>query len=182
MHCPYCRHSDSRVLDSRVGDDGTAIRRRRTCPACDRRFSTVEQMQLTVVKRSGATEPFHRGKVIDGVRKACKGRPVSDDDLARLGQSVEENLRAGGWAEVPAHEVGLAILGPLRDLDEVAYLRFASVYRAFDSADDFETEIALLRTERNDFARGSDADGLSVVDDTVTAPDLATTTSHREQQ
>ncbi|HLL07143.1 MAG TPA: transcriptional regulator NrdR [Nocardioidaceae bacterium] len=168
MHCPYCRHGDSRVLDSRVADDGAAIRRRRMCPVCDRRFSTVEQMQLTVVKRSGATEPFYRGKVIDGVRKACKGRPVGDDDLARLGQSVEENLRAGGWAEVPAHEVGLAILGPLRDLDEVAYLRFASVYRAFDSADDFETEIALLRTERNDFAARIDSDELSAADDNVT--------------
>jgi transcriptional repressor NrdR len=156
------------VLDSRVADDGSAIRRRRTCPACDRRFSTVEQMQLTVVKRSGATEPFYRRKVIDGVRKACKGRPVGDDDLARLGQSVEDSLRSGGWAEVPAHEVGLAILGPLRQLDEVAYLRFASVYRAFDSADDFETEIALLRTERSDFPGHRDTGPVSVGDVNVT--------------
>jgi transcriptional repressor NrdR len=168
MHCPYCRHTDTRVLDSRVADDGTSIRRRRTCPDCDKRFSTVEQMQLTVVKRSGATEPFHRDKVIAGVRKACKGRPVDDGDLARLGQAVEDTLRASGWAEVPAQEVGMAILGPLRELDEVAYLRFASVYRAFDSADDFETEIALLRAERSDFARNRDADELSVVDDNVT--------------
>ncbi len=147
MHCPYCRHTDTRVLDSRVTDDGGAIRRRRTCPACQRRFSTVEQMQLTVVKRSGATEPFNRDKAIAGVRKACKGRPVTEHDLALLGQSVEDALRGGGWAEVPAHEVGLAILGPLRELDEVAYLRFASVYRAFESAEDFETEIAMLRAE-----------------------------------
>jgi transcriptional repressor NrdR len=105
-------------------------------------------MQLAVLKRSGATEPFDRVKAIAGVAKACKGRPVGDDDLARLGQRVEDTLRASGWAEVPAHEVGLAILGPLRELDEVAYLRFASVYRSFESADDFETEIAMLRAER----------------------------------
>jgi transcriptional repressor NrdR len=148
MHCPYCRHTDTRVLDSRVAEDGTSIRRRRSCPRCEKRFTTVEAMQLTVVKRSGATEPFSREKVVDGVRKACKGRPVSDDQLALLGSRVEDALRGSGWAEVPAHEVGLAILGPLRDLDEVAYLRFASVYRAFESADDFEAEIAVLRAER----------------------------------
>ncbi len=148
MHCPYCRSTDTRVLDSRVAEDGGAIRRRRTCPSCEKRFSTVEQMQLTVLKRSGATEPFTREKAISGARKACKARPVSEDDLACLGQTVEDTLRAEGWAEVPAHEVGLAILGPLRALDEVAYLRFASVYRAFESAEDFEAEIAILRAER----------------------------------
>jgi len=148
MHCPYCRETDTRVIDSRVSDDGTSIRRRRSCSGCQKRFTTVEQMQLTVLKRSGATEPFQREKAIAGVRKACKGRPVSEDDLACLGQRVEDSLRLDGAAEVPAHEVGLAILGPLRELDEVAYLRFASVYRAFESADDFEDEIALLRAER----------------------------------
>jgi transcriptional repressor NrdR len=148
VHCPYCRHTDTRVLDSRVAEDGTSIRRRRSCPECEKRFTTVEAMQLTVVKRSGATEPFSREKVIVGVRKACKGRPVTDDQLKLLGSQVEDSLRGSGWAEVPAHEVGLAILGPLRDLDEVAYLRFASVYRAFESADDFEAEIAVLRAER----------------------------------
>jgi transcriptional repressor NrdR len=149
MHCPYCRNTDTRVLDSRVSDDGSAIRRRRTCQECGKRFSTVEQMQLVVVKRSGATEPFNRDKAIAGVRKACKGRPVSEDDLANLGQKVEGALRAEGWAEVPANEVGLAILGPLRELDEVAYLRFASVYKQFTSADAFEEEIAMLRAERS---------------------------------
>ena len=138
-------NTDTRVLDSRVADDGGSIRRRRTCAACDRRFTTVEQMQLTVLKRSGATEPFNRDKAIAGVRKACKGRPVTEDQLACLGQEVEDALRLSGQAEVAAHEVGLAILGPLRALDEVAYLRFASVYRAFESADDFEAEIAMLR-------------------------------------
>ena len=154
MHCPHCRSSDTRVLDSRVSDDGAAIRRRRSCPACEKRFSTVEQVQLTVLKRSGAAEPFSREKVITGVRKACKGRPVGEDDLARLGQSVEDELRASGAAELPAHEVGLAILGPLRELDEVAYLRFASVYRAFESASDFETEIAMLRAEHEAVSAG----------------------------
>ena len=148
MHCPYCRHTDTKVLDSRVSEDGTAIRRRRRCESCDKRFTTVELMQLTVLKRSGATEPFTRDKAIAGVRKACKGRPVSEDDLARLGQAAEDALRSEGWAEVPANEVGLAILGPLRELDEVAYLRFASVYKAFESADAFEEEIAMLRAER----------------------------------
>ena len=148
MHCPFCRHPDSRVVDSRETDEGQAIRRRRSCPECGRRFTTVETAVLAVVKRSGVTEPFSREKVVIGVRKACKGRPVDDDALALLGQKVEDVLRAGGSPEIPAHEVGLAILGPLRELDEVAYLRFASVYRQFESADDFETEIALLRAEK----------------------------------
>ena len=149
MHCPYCRNTDTRVVDSRVSEDGGAIRRRRTCSECGRRFSTVEQMQLVVVKRSGVTEPFTREKAVAGVRKACKGRPVTEDALARLGQRVEDALRGEGWAEVPAHEVGLAILAPLRELDEVAYLRFASVYRSFESADDFEAEIAAIRAARD---------------------------------
>jgi transcriptional repressor NrdR len=148
MHCPYCRDTDTRVIDSRVAEDGSSIRRRRSCSACQKRFTTVEQMQLTVLKRSGATEPFTREKAIAGVRKACKGRPVSEDQLACLGQAVEDTLRLEGLAEIPAHEVGMAILGPLRELDEVAYLRFASVYRAFESAEDFEAEIAVLRAER----------------------------------
>ena len=100
---------------------------------------------IYIIKRSGASEPFSRLKVIAGVSKACQGRPVNDDDLALLAQRVEESLRATGQAEIEAHEVGLAILGPLRELDEVAYLRFASVYRSFDSLEDFEAEIALLR-------------------------------------
>ena len=147
MHCPYCRHTDSKVLDSRVADDGASIRRRRQCPVCERRFTTTEQMQLVVVKRSGVVEPFNRDKVVCGVRKACKGRPVTEDQLARLGQLVEDAIRGSGQPEIPADEVGVAILGPLRELDQVAYLRFASVYRQFGSVDDFEAEIALLRVE-----------------------------------
>ena len=101
---------------------------------------------LAVVKRSGVTEPFSREKVVTGVRRACQGRPVDEDELQQLAQRVEESIRATGSAEVPSHEVGLAILGPLRELDEVAYLRFASVYRSFSSIEDFEKEIAGLRS------------------------------------
>lgn len=147
MRCPFCKCEDSRVVDSRAFDEGLGIRRRRECGECGRRFTTTETSVLYVVKRSGATEPFSRTKVVSGVRKACQGRPVSEDDLARLAQAVEDILRAQGQAELPAQEVGLAILGPLRELDEVAYLRFASVYRSFDTLEDFEAEIALLRAE-----------------------------------
>ncbi len=145
MNCPYCRQTDSRVVDSRPIDEGSSIRRRRECATCGKRFTTQEMAILSVIKRSGATEPFSREKVIAGVRKACQGRPVNDDDLALLAQRVEENLRATGQAEIEAQEVGMAILAPLRELDEVAYLRYASVYRNFNSLDDFEGEIALLR-------------------------------------
>ena len=144
MYCPFCRHPDSRVIDSRVADDGTAIRRRRSCPECGRRFTTQESVILMVAKRSGVTEQFTRDKIIRGVQRACQGRPVDEDQLAMLAQRVEETIRARGLAEVPSHEVGLAILGPLRDLDEVAYLMFASVYRGFESLDDFEKEITAM--------------------------------------
>lgn len=145
MHCPYCRHTDSKVLDSRVSDDGASIRRRRQCPACARRFTTTEQQQLVVVKRNGVAEPFNRDKVVSGVRKACKGRPVTEDQLARLGQLVEASIRSYGHPEIPADAVGVAILGPLKELDEVAYIRFASVYKQFASLHDFEVEIEQLR-------------------------------------
>ncbi|GAA2028770.1 transcriptional regulator NrdR [Catenulispora yoronensis] len=147
MHCPFCKHDDSRVVDSRSSEDGNSIRRRRQCPECGRRFTTVESAQLVVIKRSGATEPFSRDKVVGGVRKACQGRPVTEGQLAVLAQRVEDVLRAQGSAEIPTHEVGLAILGPLRELDTVAYLRFASVYRAFESLEDFEAEILMLRAD-----------------------------------
>ena len=160
MHCPFCRHTDSRVVDSRTADDGTAIRRRRQCQACNRRFTTVETASLSVVKRSGVTEPFSRGKVLVGVRKACQGRPVTEDDLARLAQRVEEEIRSQGSAEIDAHEVGLAILGPLRELDEIAYLRFASVYQAFESLEDFEAAITLLRAERKPTGQEPDRTGV----------------------
>lgn len=147
MFCPFCRHPDSRVVDSRTSDDGLSIRRRRQCPECGRRFSTTETASLSVVKREGHLEPFSREKIVAGVRKACQGRPVSDADLALLAQRVEETIRATGAAQIDANEIGLAILPSLRELDEVAYLRFASVYQGFDSLEDFETAITLLRVE-----------------------------------
>lgn len=149
MKCPFCRNPDSRVLDSREADDGQVIRRRRSCSACERRFTTVEETVLAVVKRSGTTEQFSRSKVINGVRRACQGCAVSEDELARLAQQVEDQIRSAGQAEVPSQDIGMAILEPLRNLDEVAYLRFASVYRSFTSADDFAAEILALRAQRD---------------------------------
>ncbi|CAB4560039.1 MAG: transcriptional repressor NrdR [Actinobacteria bacterium] len=146
MYCPFCRHPDSRVIDSRTSDDGLSIRRRRQCPECGRRFSTLETASLSVIKRSGVTEPFSREKIAAGVKKACQGRPVTDQDLAQLAQRVEETIRQTGASQVDANDIGLSILEPLRELDEVAYLRFASVYQAFDSLEDFETAIGALRS------------------------------------
>ena len=147
MFCPFCRHPDSRVIDSRTSDDGLAIRRRRQCPECGRRFSTTETASLSVIKRNGVIEPFSREKIVAGVRKACQGRPVTDTDLAVLAQRVEETIRATGAAQIDANDIGLAIQPPLRELDEVAYLRFASVYQGFDSLEDFETAITLLKID-----------------------------------
>jgi transcriptional repressor NrdR len=178
MRCPYCRGGDSRVLDSRTADDGAAIRRRRECQECGKRFSTAETAVLSIAKRSGATEPFSRAKVVSGVRKACQGRPVSDDDLALLAQRVEDALRATGSAELPSEEVGIAILGPLRELDEVAYLRFASVYRSFESLADFESEIALLRSEAELSAHPDLLDATDIETTENATRDLARPTTH----
>lgn len=145
MHCPFCRHPDSRVIDSRTADDGLSIRRRRQCPECGRRFTTTETATLTVIKRSGVVEPFSRDKVKSGVLKACQGRPVTEADLALLAQQVEESLRQSGVAQFDTNDIGVAILPHLRQLDEVAYLRFASVYQAFSSLADFEDAIRDLR-------------------------------------
>ena len=148
MYCPFCHHEQSRVTDSRVVDGGSAIRRRRECTSCGGRFTTIEKAVLTVVKRNGVTEPFDKEKLIVGVRRACQGRNVSDDALKRLAQQVEETVRAQGSSQVAANDIGLAVLEPLRTLDEVAYLRFASVYRSFDSVDDFQKEIDDLRAAK----------------------------------
>ena len=160
MYCPFCRHSDSRVIDSRTSDDGLSIRRRRQCPECGGRFSTTETASLSVIKRSGVVEPFSREKVVSGVRKACQGRPVTDADLAVLAQKVEETIRATGASQIEANEIGLAILPSLRDLDEVAYLRFASVYQGFVSLEDFEMAIADLRLQHAR-SQSDSADSLS---------------------
>ena len=150
MFCPFCRYPDSRVIDSRTSDDGLSIRRRRQCPDCGRRFSTTETASLMVIKRNGVVEPFSRDKIVSGVRKACQGRPATDADLATLAQKVEESIRATGAAQIDANDIGLAILPPLRELDEVAYLRFASVYQGFESLEDFESAITLLRVDHHE--------------------------------
>jgi len=149
MHCPFCRYPDSRVTDSRTSDDGASIRRRRQCPQCNMRFSTTETASLLVVKRSGVTEPFRRDKIVNGVRKACQGRPVSDADLALLAQEVEESIRSSGVAQIDAFDVGLATLEPLRKLDEVAFMRFASVYQGWETLEDFEAAIGVLKQNRS---------------------------------
>ena len=175
MICPFCRHDDSRVVDSRPVSEGTEIRRRRECPKCGQRFSTQEVALLNIIKRSGATEPFSREKVLVGVRKACQGRPVNEDDLVLLAQRVEETLRSTGQAEIEAQEVGLAILAPLRELDEVAYLRYASVYRNFASLEDFEGEIALLRALPSNATQATQAKKATL----VTTPDINSTSNQK---
>lgn len=156
MHCPFCRHPDSRVIDSRTADDGLSIRRRRQCPECGRRFTTTETASLTVIKRSGVSESFSREKVMSGVRKACQGRPVTEADLALLAQRVEESLRLSGVAQFDTNDIGIAILPFIRELDEVAYLRFASVYQAFESLVDFEDAIRDLREAHHNANQGAD--------------------------
>ena len=156
MHCPFCHNPDSRVVDTRIADDGASIRRRRECTHCKKRFTTLETSSFQVVKRSGVVESFSRNKVVSGVKKACQGRPVSDDQLAILAQQVEEQLRSTGVSNVSTNEVGQAILPFLRDLDVIAYLRFASVYRQFDTLEDFEQAIHALRERSQGDGSASD--------------------------
>jgi transcriptional repressor NrdR len=151
MHCRWCGAEDTRVVDSRPSEEGLAIRRRRECPTCGRRFTTFERaeaLSLTVIKRDGAKEEYDRDKVISGVRKAIKNRPVSEEQVARLADRVEEKLRRSG-PEVTSQEVGLEVLTALRKLDEIAYMRFASVYKDFQEVGDFERELGLLLQKRH---------------------------------
>ena len=147
MRCPVCSSVDDKVVDSRLADDGAAIRRRRECLACGRRFTTFERLEdvpLTVAKRSGLREPFDRTKIVAGLRAAAKNRPLDDDDqLDRLAAEVEEELRLEG-SELSSERVGRAVLDRLREVDEVAYMRFASVYKGFDDPADFARELGLL--------------------------------------
>ena len=146
MRCPGCSSLDDKVVDSRLADDGGAIRRRRECLDCGRRYTTferVEEAPLVVVKRSGHREPFDRAKVVAGLRAACKNRPVAAEQLEAVATEVEEALRLEG-AELSSQQIGLAVLDRLRHVDEVAYVRFASVYKGFDDPSDFEREIGLL--------------------------------------
>ena len=146
MRCPYCRTNDDTVVDSRPGDDGAAIRRRRECLACGRRYTTferVEDVPLMVRKRSGSVEPFDRAKLQSGIERAATGR-IDGETVAAITETIEEELRSRG-AEVPSDQVGVAVLEHLRALDDVAYLRFASVYKGFEGIEDFQREVVELR-------------------------------------
>jgi transcriptional repressor NrdR len=156
MRCPWCSHRDDRVVDSRATQGGTAIRRRRECIQCGRRFTTYERLEevgLVVVKRDGHKEPFDRAKVAAGVTKAIKNRPVARDQVERLAAKVEETLRRQGPV-VTSQEVGLETLAALRKVDDVAYLRFASVYKDFQEVTDFERELGLLLQKREPVRSG----------------------------
>jgi transcriptional repressor NrdR len=146
VRCPWCLADDDRVVDSRVAEEGAAIRRRRECVECGRRYTTferIDEVPLMVIKRSGERQPFDRGKLVDGLRSATKNRPVSEAQLDQVAQEVEDELREAG-SEPTSEQVGIAVLDRLRVVDEVAYLRFASVYKGFEGVDDFRREVGLL--------------------------------------
>ena len=146
MLCPYCRFDDTKVIDSRVADDGTAIRRRRLCPGCSHRFTTFERLEelpLMVVKSNGRREPFDRSKMVRGLQASSKGRRIVPERLDELVEAVEDQARLRG-PEVASSLLGMLVLDKLRAFDEVMYLRFASVYKNFDAAGDFAQELKLL--------------------------------------
>jgi transcriptional repressor NrdR len=146
VRCPSCSAFDDKVVDSRLADEGSAIRRRRECLVCGRRYTTYERLEeapVVVLKRSGQREPFDRQKILDGLRAACKNRPVAADALEALVAEVEEEVRIDGY-ELTSERIGLCVLDRLRLLDDVGYLRFASVYKGFDDVGDFAREARLL--------------------------------------
>lgn len=146
MRCPTCQTDETRVADSRMAENGSSIRRRRHCSGCGYRFTTferVEEVPLTVVKSCGKQEPFDRTKVENGISAAAKGRGIDEDVIAVMASDVEDAVRVSG-SVIPATQIGVAVLERLRVVDEVAYLRFASVYKEFDGAADFHREIELL--------------------------------------
>ena len=150
MRCPWCGHLETKVVDSRPAEDAAAIRRRRACDSCGRRFTTFERsdaLGVRVIKRDGSKEPYDRAKVIDGVLKATKNRPVTEKQVERLADAVEARLRRRG-PEVTTQEVGVEVLRQLQRLDDVAYLRFASVYKDFQELTDFERELGMLLQKR----------------------------------
>jgi transcriptional repressor NrdR len=147
MRCPYCHGVDDKVVDSRLAEAGAAIRRRRECLVCGRRYTTFERAEeavVMVVKRSGLREPFDRAKVVSGIRRATKNRPIADEAIEALAVAVEEQMRQSG-PEVGTEAIGRAVLDGLRTLDPVSYLRFASVYKGFEDVTDFAREAGLLQ-------------------------------------
>lgn len=155
MRCPWCGHAEDKVVDSRPAERNEAIRRRRECLSCGRRFTTyerVEQVALSVLKRDGTMEPFDRDKMAAGIRKALVNRPVGEEQLASLLSKIEARLRRKG-PEITSQQIGLEILSSLQKLDQVAYLRFASVYKDFQQASDFEREMGILLQKKESRAR-----------------------------
>ena len=146
VRCPFCAADDDRVVDSRLAEDGVAISRRRECAACNQRYTTFERIEeapLFVVKRSGDREPFNRAKILLGVRAACKNRPVDEEVMESLVVAVDESMRLLN-RDVTSEEIGMATLEGLIDVDDVAYVRFASVYKGFEDTEDFAREIGML--------------------------------------
>ena len=146
VHCPSCAFDDTKVIDSRMSEEGSAIRRRRNCSQCGYRFTTYERLEeqpLCVLKRGGSKQPFDRAKLMSGIQAAVKGRPVDDLAIMEMAERIEDKLRLQG-GDVTSSQVGHSVLEQLREIDEVAYMRFASVYKNFDDAADFKRELALL--------------------------------------
>lgn len=144
MRCPFCNFDDTRVIDSRLGREGNNIRRRRECVECNRRFTTyerVEEMQPLVVKKDGRREPFERSKIIAGMQRACEKRPVPIDEIEKVVDRLEMSFLESGEREIESTRIGEAVMAALRDLDEVAYVRFASVYRQFKDINEFMNEL-----------------------------------------
>lgn len=151
MKCPYCHHMENRVIDSRVGKDGNAIRRRRECLSCKRRFTTherIEEIMPMVIKKDGSRERFDRDRVLTGIQKACQKRPISAEEMDEVVQRVEELLRGKGEKEISSSVIGEQVMKELHGLDEVAYVRFASVYRSFRDITDFMSEVKELIVSR----------------------------------
>jgi len=151
MRCPYCGHGEDRVVDSREVREGREVRRRRECLACQRRFTTYERLEAVpslVVKRDGRREPFEREKLLSGLLKACQKRPVARRDLERIVEEVESEMARREEREMPAEAIGSIVIDRLRELDQVAYVRFASVYRRFEDVDQFIEELEALRERR----------------------------------
>jgi transcriptional repressor NrdR len=151
MRCPFCRDLENRVVDSRLGKDGDAIRRRRHCEHCGRRFTTYERVEDAlpmVVKKDGRREPFERGKIVSGLKRACEKRPVSVDTIEGLADSIERQLQEGAEKEVTSRAIGEAVMRQLHELDAVAYVRFASVYRSFRDVHEFMRELEDLIAKR----------------------------------
>ena len=150
MHCPFCQAEDTRVIDSRLVASGEQIRRRRECQTCAERFTTYESAELLmprVIKSNGGREPFDEDKLRSGLMRALEKRPVSTEELETLINHIQHDLRATGERELPSRAIGEAVMKQLKDVDQVAYVRFASVYRDFQDISQFQDEIAKLRTE-----------------------------------